>query len=84
MKKTQSQGGIPMSVLTDKLLRVLDGALDALTPDELLTDRQALRNLTGALKDLHELQQLSEKDGRDGAEAGLTVSFEGETAEMSK
>ena len=84
MKKTQSQGGIPMSVLTDKLLRVLDGALDALTPDELLTDRQALRNLTGALKDLHELQQLSDRDGGDGAEAGLTVSFEGEAAEMSK
>lgn len=84
MKKTQSQSSVPMSVLTDKLLRVLDGALDALTPDELLTDRQALRNLTGALKDLHELRHLTNSDGVGGADAGLTVSFEGEAAEMSK
>ena len=84
MKKTQSQSSVPMSVLTDKLLRVLDGALDALTPDELLTDRQALRNLTGALKDLQELRHLTNSDGGGGADAGLTVSFEGEAAEMSK
>lgn len=84
MKKTQSQSSVPMSVLTDKLLRVLDGALDALTPDELLTDRQALRNLTGALKDLQELRHLTNSDGVGGADAGLTVSFEGEAAEMSK
>ena len=84
MKKTQSQSSVPMSVLTDKLLRVLDGALDALTPDELLTDRQALRNLTGALKDLHELQHLANPESANGEEPGLTVSFEGETAEMSK
>ena len=84
MKKTQSQSSVPMSVLTDKLLRVLDGALDALTPDELLTDRQALRNLTGALKDLQELRHLTNSDGEGGADAGLTVSFEGEAAEMSK
>ena len=83
MKKKKSQG-VPMSALTDKLLRVLDGALDTLTPDELLTDRQALRNLTGALKDLHELQHLSDPNGREGGGEPLTVSFEGETAEMSK
>ena len=73
-----------MSALTDKLLRVLDGALDTLTPDELLTDRQALRNLTGALKDLQELQHLSDPNGREHGNEPLTVSFEGETAEMSK
>ena len=83
MKKKKSQG-VPMSALTDKLLRVLDGALDTLTPAELLTDRQAVRNLTGALKDLQELQLLSDSDGRESGGAALTVSFEGETAEMSK
>ena len=83
MTKKKAQG-VPMSALTDKLLRVLDGALDTLTPDELLTDRQALRNLTGALKDLQELQLLSDSDGRESGGAALTVSFEGETAEMSK
>ena len=84
MKKTQSKGGTPVVALTDKLLRVLDGALDSLPPDELLTDRQALRNLTGALKDLHEIRLMSDADGRDKNASALTVSFEGETAEMSK
>lgn len=84
MKKTQSQSSVPVSALTDKLLRVLDGALDTLTPDELLTDRQALRNLTGALKDLNELRLMSDADDREKGSVALTVSFEGETAEMSK
>ena len=83
MRKKKSQS-VPMSALTDKLLRVLDGALDTLTPDELLTDRQALRNLTGALKDLQELKHLEDPNNRDSGGAALTVSFEGDAAEMSK
>ena len=43
--------------LTEKLITILDTALDAITPDNLLTDRAALRNLTGALKDLQDLLQ---------------------------
>ncbi len=83
MRKKKSQS-VPMSALTDKLLRALDGALDTLTPDELLTDRQALRNLTGALKDLQELQHLSNPNSHGSTDAALTVSFEGDAAEMSK
>lgn len=84
MQEPQSTSSVPMSVLTDKLIRVLDRALDALSPDELLTDRQALRNLTGALKDLHELQLLNAPADQTDARAALTVSFEGETAQMSE
>ena len=83
MQEPQSTSSVPMSVLTDKLIRVLDRALDSLSPDELLMDRQALRNLTGALKDLHELQLPDTADQTD-ARAALTVSFEGETAQMSE
>lgn len=84
MQEPQSTNSVPMSVLTDKLICVLNRALDALSPDELLTDRQALRNLTGALKDLHELQQLAAPADQNANRAALTVAFEGEAAQMSE
>lgn len=74
-----------LRTLTDKLIRILDEALDALPSQELLTDRQALRNLTGALKDLRELCPAPEPEAPSGDDAApLTVSFLGDANELSE
>ena len=95
-EQTSERGAI-MGV-REKLIRIIDRALDELTPESLVTDRQALKNLTGALKDLQELQELQEasegarkrKDGesegesREERDEGLRVRFSDETARMSE
>ena len=84
-----------MTGVREKLIRMIDRALDELTPESLLTDRQALKNLTGALKDLQELQETaagarkkkdgeSEGEGREGQDEAWNVRFSDETAKMSE
>ena len=93
-ERTSERGAIVG--VREKLIQMIDRALDELTPESLITDRQALKNLTGALKDLQELQELQEairserkkKDGECDGESregeGLRVRFSDETAKMSE
>ena len=93
-ERTSERGAIVG--VREKLIQMIDRALDELTPESLITDRQALKNLTGALKELQELQELQEairserkkKDGECDGESceweGLRVRFSDETAKMSE
>lgn len=78
-----------IQTLCRSLLDLLTGALDTLPPQELLTDRQALRNITGALRDLQALCE-EQTAGHGAADSGIdaapayTVRFLGETEELSK
>ena len=81
-----------LDALCDRLIGKLNEALDVSDATALITDRQALRNVTAALKDISDLKtalatlaagggkvkSTAEESGRQ-----LTVSFVGETEEMS-
>ena len=81
-----------LDALCDRLIGKLNEALDVSDATELITDRQALRNITAALKDISDLKSalaaLAAGGGKGKSHAEesgrqLTVSFVGETEEMS-
>lgn len=75
-----------LRALADKLIGKLSGAVDDITESELITDRQALRNITGALKDLRDLCGERESRAAPAAESAptLTVAFLGDAEKMAE
>lgn len=72
-----------ISTLAGKLCEKLNCAIDTVEAGELITDRAALRNITGALKDLRDL--FDEQLNRSAADPpALLVTFEGGTKGMSE
>ena len=55
-----------VQTVADKLLNKIEAAVDSFDMNELLVDKQALRQITGALKDIKEIQMIrSEADLRE-------------------
>ena len=71
-----------ISALAAKLCEKLNAAIDAVEAGELIADRSALRNITGALKDLNELFE-EQADHAQGPPS-LQVTFEGDTESLSE
>lgn len=62
----QAKRATRLQTVADKLLDKIESAVDSLDMKELLVDRQALKQITGALKDIKEIQMIrSEADLRE-------------------
>lgn len=62
----QAKRASRLQAVADKLLDKIEAAVDSFEMKDLLTDRQALRQLTGALKDIKDIQMIrSEADLRE-------------------
>ncbi|MBR5632503.1 MAG: hypothetical protein IKW68_00855 [Clostridia bacterium] len=66
--------------VSDKLLTAVEKAVDAFLSEELMLDRGALKQLTGAVKDIKDIQLV--KDDSNEVQ-GITVVFGDGTEEMS-
>ncbi len=76
-----------IQTLCRDLVSLLTRAVAEIDPHELLTDRQALRNLTGALRELQELCGEDTHDDTDQTPAptpAYAVAFEGEAQQLSR
>ena len=75
-----------ISSLAAKLCEKLDCAIDAIDAGELIADRQALRNITGALKDLRDLCDERAAHSASAADPAstLTVAFLGDAKVMAE
>ena len=71
-----------IAALAGKLCEKLNEAIDAVDTGELIADRAALRNITGALKDLRDLFEEQAPKEADGAPA-IRVTFAGDAETMS-
>lgn len=61
LSKGQEQRAIRLQTLADKLLDKIEKAIDDFEVQELMTDKSALRQITGALKDIKEVQMIKSK-----------------------
>lgn len=62
----QSQRASRLQSVTDKLLDKIEAAVDSFEMTDLLIDRQALKQITGALKDIKDIQMIkSDADMRE-------------------
>ena len=62
----QANRAARLQTVADKLLNKIEAAVDNFDMNELLVDKQALRQITGALKDIKEIQMIrSEADLRE-------------------
>lgn len=62
----QSQRASRLQSVTDKLLAKIEAAVDNFEMTDLLMDRQALKQITGALKDIKDIQMIkSDSDMRE-------------------
>lgn len=66
ISKEQSKRATRLQTVADKLLSKIEKAVDDFEMHELLMDRQALKQITGALKDIKDIQMIrSEQDHRE-------------------
>ena len=66
ISKKQARQATRLQMVADKLLAKIEEAVDDLSMHELFVDRAALRQITGALKDIKEVQMVkSEADLRE-------------------
>lgn len=71
-----------IAALAAKLCDKLNAAIEAVDAGELIADRAALRNITGALKDLRDLFEEQAPKEADGAPT-IRVTFAGDAETMS-
>lgn len=67
--------------VSDKILSAIEKAVDSFLVEELSLDKGALKQLTGALKDIKDIQLIKD-DSADSA--GITVVFGDDVEEYSK
>lgn len=67
--------------VSDKLLAAIERAADAFLSEELALDRGALKQLTGAVKDIRDIQLSGSDESQD---TGMTVVFGDDTEDYSK
>ena len=66
MSSAQAKRASRLQTITDKLLTKIEDAVDDLNMHELFLDRQALRQITAALKDIKDIQMIrSDADLRE-------------------
>jgi hypothetical protein len=66
ISKAQANRASRLQTVADKLLDKIENAVDGFDMAELLVDKQALKQLTGALKDIKDIQMIkSEADLRE-------------------
>lgn len=66
ISKAQANRASRLQTVADKLLDKIESAVDGFDMAELLVDKQALKQLTGALKDIKDIQMIkSEADLRE-------------------
>lgn len=66
MSKKQAEKASRLQSVADKLLTKIEKAVDNFEIEELFTDKQALRQITAALKDIKDIQMIrSEQDLRE-------------------
>lgn len=66
---TQAQRAARLQTVADKLLGKIEAAVDSFDMEILFADRQALRQITGALKDIKDIQMIkSDADIREQEE----------------
>ena len=70
-----------IAALAGKLCEKLNEAINAVDAGELIADRAALRNITGALKDLREL--FEEQTPKAADLPAVRVTFAGDAETMS-
>ena len=70
-----------IAALAAKLCDKLNAAIEAVDAGELIADRAALRNITGALKDLRDL--FEEQAPKEADAPALQVTFAGDADTMS-
>lgn len=68
-------------VVSDKILSAIEKAVDSFLAEELTLDKGALKQLTGALKDIKDIQTTDERDSEGG---GITVVFGDDVEDYSK
>ena len=66
VSKRQASRATRLQAITDKLLSKIERAVDDLEMREIMTDKGAIRQITGALKDIKDIQMIkSEADIRE-------------------
>lgn len=66
ISKGQAQRASRLQTVADKLLNKIEAAVDSFEMTDLLMDRQALKQITGALKDIKDIQMIrSDADLRE-------------------
>ena len=67
--------------VSDKILTAIEKAVDSFLVEELSLDKGALKQLTGALKDIKDIQLIKDDSSEGG---GITVVFGEDVEEYSK
>ena len=75
-----------ITALAETLIAKLSEAINTMTPAELIGDRNALKLITGALRELSELTESAEEGeaAKSPAASAVTVAFLGEAEALSE